>query len=444
MRKWFVGTIALFLMILYIPAQSIAASPKTYPTPIKVKLGITSNFTVTVNGNYQLINLDNNQPLPISGPIHMFYVKSPDGKYHINVLGTDYGAANGWTFQELDGTNNYLSLDLDTSTKVLEYRGSFSVLSNGIYNTLDIEDYLRGVVPREMPASWNSEALKAQAVVARNYAYTQTKASGFVYDDTRSQVYGGKGGEDSRSNSAIDATKGLVMYYGTTPITAFFASSNGGHTALGNEVWSSNPGYLKSVADPYDSYNNPYSSWSTQIANDTISAKLGITGYSKIVSLKVTDKTAYGRAQQVTAIALDPTTGNQKTYTLPSGSPDSLRSAFGATLRSTMFTITPQASSAQVMMADGTVKTVDYLYGSSIKTATDSTVNLLDNIANIQDVDKTYNQNLYPLDFTFNGHGYGHGLGLSQYGANGMAAQGKTFKDILNFYFNGITFKTLN
>jgi stage II sporulation protein D len=294
-----------------------------------------------------------------------------------------------------------------------------------------------------MPASWGLEALKAQAVVARNYAYNSMKTTGFLYDDTRSQVYGGKSREDSRTNIAVSETKGIVMYNGTTIVGGYFSSSNGGHTAQGSEVWSNDLPYLKSVADPYDSYNNPNSHWSTKIANDTISAKLGLTGYSKIVSLKVTKATAYGRAQQVTAVALDPTTGNTKSYTLPSGSPDGLRSAFGVSLKSTMFTITPQNTSAQIMMADGTVITVDYLYGSPIKTATDSTVNLLGNIVSVQDADKTYNQNLYPLEFTFNGSGYGHGLGLSQYGANGMAAKGFGYKDILKFYFNNITFKTI-
>jgi stage II sporulation protein D len=123
-------------------------------------------------------------------------------------------------------------------------------------NAVSLEDYIAGVVSRESPSSWPAEALKAQAVAARTYAITTSKAgAGFEhYADTRSQVYGGVAAETASTNAAVAATRGQVVTHDGKPVVTFFFSTSGGRT---ENVENTNVGagpqpWLKSVEDPYD------------------------------------------------------------------------------------------------------------------------------------------------------------------------------------------------
>jgi stage II sporulation protein D len=142
------------------------------------------------------------------------------------------------------------------------YRGILEI-SPGLFggvqviNSVNIEDYLQGVVPSESPASWPAAALQAQAIAARTYAITTAKASGPFdeYADTRSQVYGGVAAETPATNQAVADTRGQVVTYGGQPVVTFFFSTSGGRT---ENVENTNLGtqpepWLKSVDDPYDS-----------------------------------------------------------------------------------------------------------------------------------------------------------------------------------------------
>jgi stage II sporulation protein D len=123
-------------------------------------------------------------------------------------------------------------------------------------NAVALEDYVAGVVSRESPSSWPIEALKAQAVAARTYAITTSKAgAGFdQYADTRSQVYGGVAAETASSNDAVTATRGQVVTYDGAPVVTYFFSTSGGRTEnVENSFVGSDPKpWLKSVKDPYD------------------------------------------------------------------------------------------------------------------------------------------------------------------------------------------------
>jgi stage II sporulation protein D len=151
------------------------------------------------------------------------------------------------------------------------YRGGIRAIPSGgrfdLVNVLGMEDYLRGVVPREMPASWGDDApaaLGAQAVAARSYAIsTMTPTSTYdVFDDQRDQVYGGVDAEDPRTNRAVRRTRGTVLTYDGAVITAYFFSTSGGRTEdVENVFRGSGPRpYLKSVADPFDKIS-PYHVW---------------------------------------------------------------------------------------------------------------------------------------------------------------------------------------
>jgi len=163
-----------------------------------------------------------------------------------------------------------------------EYRGDLRARSVGgsIYaiNRVGIEGYVRGVIPNEVPASWPSHALRAQAVAARSYALaTKLNGDGYdLHDDTRSQVYGGKSSETLSTNQATDATAGEVIKAAGAVATAFFFSTSGGQTEnseFGFPGGGTPRSYLKSVKDPFDKVS-PVHSWTVRFSNSEMQSKL--------------------------------------------------------------------------------------------------------------------------------------------------------------------------
>ena len=127
----------------------------------------------------------------------------------------------------------------------MKYRGSLRSLrpssgsrSRDTVNVLRLDDYLKGVVPREMPASWSPAAVQAQAIAARTYAaYERAHPLTDTYqicDTTSCQVYGGYSSEHPDSNAAIEATAGKIQTYGGDPAFTQFSSSSGGWTSAGS------------------------------------------------------------------------------------------------------------------------------------------------------------------------------------------------------------------
>lgn len=141
------------------------------------------------------------------------------------------------------------------STKNRWYRGILMIYNlNGklvVVNKVDIEDYIRGVVPSEMPSSWSIEAHKAQAIAARSYALAnlgKRSSRGYDLKDTpEDQAYGGASAERPRTNKAVDDTKEVVLVYDLKIIPAYYSASAGGQTKSSGDVWIQNLPYLKSV-----------------------------------------------------------------------------------------------------------------------------------------------------------------------------------------------------
>ena len=127
------------------------------------------------------------------------------------------------------------------------YRGRFRIEESSfgrinVINVLDIENYLKGVIPAEMLVSSHMDALKAQAVVARTFALKQVRRSrrSEGYDltaDTASQVYRGLGGEEARASKAVDITRGEVVHIRNTLVDAFYHQACGGRTQNNENVW---------------------------------------------------------------------------------------------------------------------------------------------------------------------------------------------------------------
>jgi len=141
------------------------------------------------------------------------------------------------------------------SAKSKWYRGYLIIQNKNkkltLINEVDIEDYIKGVVPSEMPSGWELEALKAQAIAARSYALANLgKRASLGYDlkDTpEDQAYGGASAETSKTNKAVDETSGLVLTYNYKVVSAFYSASAGGQTVTAKEAWGNDVPYIRSV-----------------------------------------------------------------------------------------------------------------------------------------------------------------------------------------------------
>lgn len=162
------------------------------------------------------------------------------------------------------------------------YRGDLVArnVNGSIYaiNKVGIEGYIQGVIPLESPSSWPQAALRAQAVAARSYALaTSISGDGYdLYDDTRSQVYGGKSAEASSTNQAAKATSREVIKAGGDVATAFFFSTSGGQTEnseFGFPGGGTPRSYLKSVNDPFDDAS-PVHRWTARFTQSEMESKL--------------------------------------------------------------------------------------------------------------------------------------------------------------------------
>ena len=231
--------------------------------------------------------------------------------------------------------SSLLSLCTNAGTK--QYRGELSVVWAGdaqhTVNTVWMEDYLRGVVPRESPASWGDaaggkgiEALKAQAVAARSYAWAEGRSSyAKTCDTTSCQVYGGAGTngasiEDRRTDAAIAATAGQVLRNAKGAVVRTeFSSSTGGWTAGGT---------FPAVEDKGD-FASPYHDWTTSVSATTIGSVFGVGELTGITVLKRNGLGADGG--RVTSVQV---AGTTKTVTVTGSE---VRSKLG--LRSDWFSI---------------------------------------------------------------------------------------------------------
>jgi stage II sporulation protein D len=179
-----------------------------------------------------------------------------------------------------------------------QYRGALEFRWNSgpavqTVNAVDLEDYVRGVVSAEMPASWSGQALEAQAVAARTYAITTSvSGNGYgLYSDTRSQMYRGVSAETSPTDAAVAATQGQVVTLNGQPVVTYFFASSGGHTESIQDVWSGSPAepWLRGVDDPYDDAGgNPYYRWSVRISLSSAAADLGSLVKGVLRGIKVT------------------------------------------------------------------------------------------------------------------------------------------------------------
>jgi SpoIID/LytB domain protein len=180
-------------------------------------------------------------------------------------------AEHGWSYQAILA-HYYAGTALGsvpTSTRV-------RVLVGGKVAQVPLEDYVRGVVSAEVPASWPLAALEAQAVASRTYALTAHAGSSFdVYADSRSQMYRGTAAYTPETDAAVAATTGQVVTYAGQPAITYFFASSGGRTENAENAFAGSlpEPWLRSVRDPYD--GGPLHSWTLTLSFSTAAARLG-------------------------------------------------------------------------------------------------------------------------------------------------------------------------
>jgi stage II sporulation protein D len=251
-----------------------------------------------------------------------------------------------------------------------------------LINELDLEDYLKGVVPIEISSKWHPEVLKVQAIISRTYALYQRQLNlGKDYDvqaTTADQVYEGRDKEDPVTNQAVAETRGLVLTYEGQLILSAYHSTSAGPTENAAEVWGMDLPYLKGVSCPFDQ-NSPYYQWNRSIPMDTVQKAFSTAGYSigTIASITPFRWTEAGRISQIRLIH------SRGELILKAGD---LRRILGyQELPSAHFRIEKIGREVQLR-----------------------------------------------------GHGYGHGVGLCQWGAKEMAEMGYKYDRILKYYYPGV------
>ena len=325
-----------------------------------------------------------------------------------------------------------------------------------VVNILDLEDYVKGVVPHEMSDSWPLEALKAQAVAARSYAVSlgdRHRGSHFdICDNTHCQAYSGQTRAGNNSNAAVDDTAGQVILYNNKVAQAYYYSSNGGASEGVAAVWGSNQAdypYLVGKPDPYEAAAGVNNDYTKTFTAGALAAILRNEGYGEvgasIVSVEIISLTDAGNPKQITF-----TDNNGEQFTLNTRF---VKSMLG--LSSFRYGLAPSQASASGVSVNGSAPVdAGRLYAVD---GNGNTVSLTGDLYVLT------GSGTLPLEqggtgggsvsggvgslgiatadsgpFTFVGKGWGHNVGMSQWGAYAMAKLEKTYSEILQFYYTDV------
>ncbi len=328
-----------------------------------------------------------------------------------------------------------------------------------VSNRLPIQDYLKGVLPYEMSASWPREALKAQAVCARTYTYitkgTRHNKDGFdICNSTCCQVYKGMNKASANSDAAVDETRNIHAYYQGKLAQTFYYAANGGASEDVRNVWSSdsNLPYLSGVRDHYETSiqdSIPNYNWSTSFTGQALQERLTSRGYTTdtIVDCWVSERTALGNVKTLT---FQDSTGRILTF-----SKEKARTILGVnSLRfdvlggSGTSSLPTDTSTARYYIDDDSegVRQLEGLWSIGSNEDQEPLGNALYAISsrgtNTLQASTSTPAPVQPVPssglFTVQGKGNGHHVGMSQWGAYAMAQQGLNFESILKFYFVGI------
>ncbi len=285
------------------------------------------------------------------------------------------------------------------------YRGTIKIFAENnllsVVNSLSLEDYLKGVIPLEMPTGTNNEnyeALKAFAICARTYSLnklSENKTTFDVYIDTRDQVYGGVESEKEITNKAVDETRGYILTFNGEPAVTYYSAACGGHTENVNNVFSTGGKdlpYLTGVKDGDEPYCSiaPRFEWEEEYTQDVFIDRLKSSGQVDNVNFIVSDIEVASRFE--------------------SGRVNELR-----------ITLTSDVGDDKVIS----------LFGNNIR----SVIRTADNKGILRS--NLFDVSMEDGNIIIKGKGYGHGVGLCQWGSIYLSRNGWNYREILAHYFPG-------
>lgn len=341
------------------------------------------------------------------------------------------------------------SVKTETIFRGNTYYGGFQYQRVGggnltVSNVISLEDYVQGVIVTEMSASWPLEALKAQAVCARTYAYRNYVAQkhssqGFdLCNATHCQAYSGMDSVTAESSRAVTETRGEYLWYNGSLIDAVYSSHDGGATESAVNVWGSNVPYLIGKEDPYEASvasKVPNYNWTVTYTAQELTELLNSKGYinSGIVDFRVTKTSPTGNAIEITF-----TDSSGKSW---SKIRDDCRTFLG--LRSIHYTVTSSGGgSGYAINGNGSLSSLGGAYAidgsGNTGVLTEGNVYAIGGDGTVSQMQPSASTGSGSTIFTITGSGWGHNVGMSQWGAYAMAQQGYTYRDILNFYYTGI------
>jgi len=459
----------------------LLGSYPSYPAAQTAANGISGGFVAWIDGEYQVRAgtywskseaEDGLAALGQSGSVVGTSV------YGVNVLKT--GTAN-ILFQFDGGSDKSLGVmpdvtgarEVRTWFKGYRYYGGFRYERIGggnltVVNILDLETYVKGVIPYEMNNSWPLEALKAQAICARSYAMralSGSKHSAYYFDicnTTDCQAYHGAGSNTSNyqanatTDRAVEETTGINLWYNGKIAETYYSSSHGGGSESVYHVWGSSLStypYLCGVIDPYEELVasiNPYSSWTKTYTSTQLYDFFAGLGYSGTGATVKSIETVYSDTGNVIKMVFTFENGKTLTWT-----PEQIRKGSNLGLPSIRFTINGTSAGTGVRTGAVTVNGTDSLNDlSGLYVISGSGTTGKVNEGSLYTISGSgQTEELTPgspdssgsgsvvhsaAAYVFTGSGWGHSLGMSQYGAYAMAGvKGFSYDRILTFYYPG-------
>lgn len=446
-----------FALLILIMAVAFPASADT-PSSIRVylrRLQVEDTLRVTVKGQYAT----QDGRLSFSDGAKLVVVLRGDQLVlHTGQTAVVMGSSIKLVRCQSE-TPGYLLLN--DGTGMYEGDLSLDIVENAIRPilTINVEDYLLGVVPFEMGDSFPLEALKAQAVTARTYALRKSGSSGAydVEDTTNDQAYRGRTTSSPLSEQAVTETKGLCGVYRGALASCFYSASNGGQTELGQHVWPTDApdayGYMDMRDDPYDLENR-----NSVVKRYTLQKKPGEKGIGEALHQALT--TAMG--EQLSALGVE-ADGELVRFdeiqsveaVTPKYDGDSrlmteLRFTVKISVRDYTFrqTPSPQPAASSTPHADETpapTATPAFSPYRKVKETVTVTLPIFTEAERAMGLSINVSQNeLITVSdigsaFLIESRRFGHGVGMSQRGAEQMARQyGMTYEQILAFYYPGM------
>ena len=453
-KRLFVLPFALLILIMAVAFPASADTPSSIRVYLR-RLQIEDTLRVTVKGQYAT----QDGRLSFSDGAKLVVVLRGDQLVlHTGQTAVVMGSSIKLVRCQSE-TPGYLLLN--DGTGMYEGDLSLDIVENAIRPilTINVEDYLLGVVPFEMGDSFPLEALKAQAVTARTYALRKSGSSGAydVEDTTNDQAYRGRTTSSPLSEQAVTETKGLCGVYRGALASCFYSASNGGQTELGQHVWPTDApdayGYMDMRDDPYDLENR-----NSVVKRYTLQKKPGEKGIGEALHQALT--TAMG--EQLSALGVE-ADGELVRFdeiqfveaVTPKYDGDSrlmteLRFTVKISVRDYTFrqTPSPQLAASSTPHADETpapTATPAFSPYRKVKEAVTVTLPIFTEAERAMGLSINVSQNeLITVSdigsaFLIESRRFGHGVGMSQRGAEQMARQyGMTYEQILAFYYPGM------